>query len=114
MRRLPKVYLAGPMRGHDDHNWPAFDEAAQRLAEMGFDVVSPADLDRANGVRVDDEEMSSGMLRKCLARDIDALAGCDMIYLMPGWKTSRGAKAEVAFAKAIGMPIVEIKESQFD
>ena len=44
--RTPTIYVAGPMRGHDDYNYPAFDRQKQVLEEQGWNVVNPADLDR--------------------------------------------------------------------
>lgn len=41
--RVGRVYLAGPMTGIADYNFPAFNAAAARLRAEGFDVVNPAD-----------------------------------------------------------------------
>lgn len=41
--RVGRVYLAGPMTGIADYNFPAFNAAAARLRAVGFDVVNPAD-----------------------------------------------------------------------
>ena len=42
-----KVYLAGPMRGIANFNFPAFDFAAHKLRNQGFYVFSPAERDRS-------------------------------------------------------------------
>ena len=34
-RDLPRLYVAGPMTGLPDYNYPAFDGAAALLAERG-------------------------------------------------------------------------------
>jgi|GEM_PF-3298331 len=44
-----KVYVAGRMRGLPYYNFPAFDEARDRLAGLGLTPLSPADMDRAAG-----------------------------------------------------------------
>jgi hypothetical protein len=43
-----RVYIAGPMRGIPEFNFPAFDAAARGRA-MGLEIISPAELDRAHG-----------------------------------------------------------------
>jgi hypothetical protein len=42
------VYIAGPMRGYDKFNFPAFDAARDRFTAMKWHVISPADIDRAD------------------------------------------------------------------
>ena len=39
-----RVYLAGPMTGLPQFNFPAFDNAEKDLQARGYDVVPPADL----------------------------------------------------------------------
>ena len=40
-----RLYLAGPMSGKPQMNFPAFEKAAKSLRRRGHDVVSPAELD---------------------------------------------------------------------
>ena len=41
-----KVYIAGPMRGIDDDNFPAFYEAEETLKKQGvYEVLNPARMD---------------------------------------------------------------------
>ena len=42
--KLKRVYVAGPMRGYVDYNYPAFDSACEVLREAGYDVVSPHEI----------------------------------------------------------------------
>ncbi len=47
--KKPRVYIASKMSGIPAFNFPAFDAMRVRLTNMGFDVVSPADIDREHG-----------------------------------------------------------------
>ena len=53
-----KIYIAGPMSGYEDLNYPAFAQTAAVLRNAGHEVVSPAELnpDSGDGVRRGDAE----------------------------------------------------------
>lgn len=44
-----KLYIAGPMRGYDNYNFPAFWHAATKLRYAGHEVMSPAEIDIVKG-----------------------------------------------------------------
>jgi hypothetical protein len=104
-----KLYLAGPMTGIADYNFPAFDEAAKQLRGAGHTVFNPAENDRMNGFDATGlqghEAAEHGFdLRTALKQDLSWI--CDHaegIALLPGWEASKGARAEVALAKALGI-----------
>lgn len=107
-----KLYLAGPMTGIKDFNFPMFDSVTTELREKGYEVFNPAENDRDNGydgksAKGDPAEAESkGFdLRTALKQDLawicDHAAG---IALLPYWENSKGAKAEVALAHALGLP----------
>ncbi len=102
-----KIYIAGPMRGIPEHNYPAFDNARDELQAQGFSPVSPADLDREAGVPTDPE--ASIDIRACLRRACEALLECDAIGLLEGWEDSLGARAEASLAAAAGMAAFSIQ-----
>lgn len=60
-----KVYLAGPMRGKEDHNFPAFHFAAAKPREQGYEVFSPA--------------------RRARKRGLSRTLVCSMIFRFDGW-----------------------------
>jgi len=104
-----KIYIAGPMRGYPQFNFPAFDEAYHSLVEQGFIPISPADLDRVHEGWIDfpPEDVSPNleMAKRCIGRDVAAIMECQAIYLMKGWENSSGAKVELALAAFLGLGI---------
>ena len=107
-----KVYVAGPMRGIKDFNFPAFDEASAYLRALGATVVNPADHDRENGFdgtgMTGHEDLSAhGFdVREALKWDLEQVSDSDAVAVLEGWENSSGAKAEVALAHALGVPVV--------
>lgn len=92
-----RVYIAGPMTGHDEFNYPAFADAAARLRAAGFDVVSPHEVNPLDGT----ERTWDWYMR----RDIAELVTCDAVAVLPGWETSKGATLETHIAEALGMNV---------
>jgi hypothetical protein len=114
-----RVYVAGPMRGRPFFNFPAFDAAADMLRSEGHEVFNPADRDRdvhGNGVfdsetgDLKDIEHTGFNLREALGADLDWICReADAIALLPEWQTSKGATAEFAVARALGLEIWEME-----
>lgn len=100
---MPSIYIAGPMTGYPEFNFPAFDAARNNL-ERDWNVISPADLDRAIGFEVT-HEVTPEFLRDAMRRDINAIMDVDALYALKGWEQSKGASAEVALAKWRGIPV---------
>ena len=111
------LYLAGPMTGMPDFNYPAFNAAAKRLRAdpRVAQLVNPAerfngrtDLPHKTYIRAALQavkELYPGYwlhadhpARKRIAR---------AIALLPGWTDSPGAIAEVALAKALGYAVLD-------
>lgn len=89
------IYLSGPMTGIDDHNFPAFREAACRLRNQGYVVLSPAELGMIDG----------GLWSHYLKRDLKWLLRCEAVAVLPGWQNSKGANLEVYLARKLDMPV---------
>ena len=92
---MTRVYIAGPMTGLPDSNYPAFNVAAKQLRELGYEVENPAE----NPV----PECGSweAYMRTALAQ----LVRCDEIHFLRGWASSRGAKLERQVAQELGILI---------
>ncbi len=93
--RRNRVYLAGPMTGYAEFNFPAFNAEAARLRSAGFDVVNPADHGIVDGAGWCDY----------LRYDIAQLSRCESIHFLPGWEKSKGALLERSIAVSLGMPM---------
>lgn len=112
---MKKLYLAGPMRGYKNFNFPAFDAAAKELRHAGYEVFSPAERDRQaygdaieNNPTGDESKVSNPActIRDCLSADCEWICRhADGVAVLSGWQMSSGANAEVALAKALGLEV---------
>lgn len=102
-----KVYLAGPMRGIPKFNFPAFHRAARKLRKQGYTVFSPAEKGIEKRLpKAKDLQESMSFRRKVFALDLAWICKhAEAVALMPGWKKSKGARAEKATAEAIGLEV---------
>lgn len=101
-----KIYVAGPMSGHDDFNFPAFHSASKRLREAGHEVFSPAEADLAEWGTLE-EVRKKATYRFCLKKDLDWICdNAEGIYLLKGWENSKGVSAELALANALGLEVM--------
>ena len=104
-----RVYLAGPMRGVPKSNFAAFDFAADKLREDHI-VFSPADNDRET-----DNQGADFDIRRALRDDTRWICmHADAVALLPGWENSKGAKAELALAEALGLTIIILGKEYTD
>lgn len=109
-----KVYLAGPMRGIEEFNFPLFLRVGEQLeAQWGYEVFNPAqhDIDRGfdfSGYDGTEDLSATGFdLRQSLGDDLEFVAReADLVVVLDGWEKSKGARAEVTTALALGIPVV--------
>ena len=92
---MKRIYIAGPMSGHPDLNFPAFHAKAAELRALGFDVVNPAEINIPH----------PGTWLDAMRADLAQLVTCDGIHLLPGWERSRGATLEHHVAQALGLRV---------
>src|SRR5688572_24059122 len=89
------IYIAGPMRGYEQFNFPAFDRARDKALSLGFEkVISPADMDREDGEYLTYNKRPEEVQRIYARRDLEAIFTCTHVAMLPGWEKSIGAKAE--------------------
>lgn len=92
------IYLAGPMSGYAEHNFPAFNKAAAGLRADGHFVFNPAE-----------GSPLGASYRQCMAVDLGWMcAHADTIALLPGWQDSRGARAEMALAECLELDVMHL------
>lgn len=111
-----KIYLAGPMRGYEEFNHPAFRKAAKLLRATGHTVFCPAEHDGEAGLNVTGmtgdlgEIAEAGVsLRDLLGADLAWITGtADALVMMPGWEDSAGARAEAAVALTLSLPVWDL------
>jgi uncharacterized protein DUF4406 len=104
------------MTGLPGLNFPAFAEATARLRLAGHEVISPAEHDEEEGWVTVTRDPYGGILTvtkdgefswdEALDWDLDQMAWCDGIYLLPGWSHSRGACREYWFAQDRGLALL--------
>ena len=98
-----RIYLAGPMTGIKDFNYPVFNLAASRLREMGHEVFNPAESETSAD--------AENARRKWLAEDTEYICKhAEAVALLPGWEQSKGAIAEGALAIALGLSLMVLGE----
>ena len=92
-----KLYIAGPMTGLPNYNFPTFHAAAAHLRCMGHEVVNPAELPAP------DDPTWENYLRGALR----AMLTCEAVVLLPGWVLSNGARLERMVADRMRMPVYD-------
>jgi hypothetical protein len=120
MEGAMKIYVAGPMRGIPEFNFPAFNAAAKRLRAEGHTVFNPAERDcerhgtdiskgNASGCEKQAAQQHGFDLRVALGDDLAWICKeAEAIALLPGWENSRGATAERATAIALGLYVIPL------
>lgn len=93
--RAGRVYVAGPMTGLPDLNFPAFNAEAAILRAQGLTVINPAEHGIVKGAEWADY----------LRHDIAGLVSCERIHLLRGWEKSKGARLEFQIATELGMEV---------
>ena len=105
------LYISGPMRGIQQFNFPAFDDAEQRAAAEGWQVINPAVHDRAGGFDPTLSDLAGFDLNTAQQRDVKAIMllsadDGDAIAMLPNWENSTGARAEKALAEWRGLRVL--------
>lgn len=95
---MNRIYLAGPMSGCKDLNYPAFNAEAARLRALGHHVENPAENPEC--------ETWEAYMRLAIMQ----LITCDTLALLPNWSRSRGATIEHRLAGDLSMRVMLVAE----
>ena len=98
MGLIIKTYIAGPMAGLPDLNYPAFHDAANELRKLGFLVENPAENSYPEGTNWE-TYMKSAITR---------MLTCDAVVMLPDWNKSRGATLEHDIAQQLKIPMFNL------
>jgi len=103
-----RIYIAGPMTGYEEKNFPAFYEAEEKLLSLGWIPVNPCRNECSSSVNWED----------FMKPDLVDMIFCNAVFCLPGWEESKGAKLEVYLAEQLSIPVYksydELPELQTD
>jgi hypothetical protein len=103
-----KIYIAGPMSGYPEFNFPKF-FAAEEILKTEFIVFNPANKEQEKELDAVAFETGDAKrviekgfdFRECYLWDVSRVIESDAIYMLPGWQYSPGACGEHAVAVAM-------------
>ena len=94
---VKSVYISGGMSGYEDHNFPAFNAAAEKFRKQGLFVYNPA------------ENPIMDSWEAYLCEDLQSVCKADAVVVLPRWRESKGAKLEVFVAQNLKKPVLDLE-----
>ena len=94
------LYIAGPMTGYPDLNYPAFYEAEKLLQSFGYETLNPADN------VPEGEKTWLAFMRMSLVQ----LSKADGIAQLPDWAKSKGARLEYQIFRGLELPVQPLED----
>lgn len=95
-----RLYIAGPMTGLPDFNYPAFFKAAEELRAAGYEVENPAE----------NKPEGTASWLAYMRLSLVQISRVDGIALLDGWQSSKGASLEVHIAEALGLRLWSVRQ----
>jgi hypothetical protein len=95
-----RIYVAGPMTGVAEFNYPAFRAATALLEAAGHEVEDPST----------NENPTPGDYHGWLRAGLRQLIECEGVALLAGWEASGGARLEVNVAATLGLRVRPLLE----
>jgi hypothetical protein len=114
-----KLYIAGPMSGFPQFNYPAFNATAEAVRAMGHEAMNPAEMDdpatqedclaSEDGTFTPEGTIGGKTWGDLLAKDVKLIADeVDGIVLLDRWTMSRGARLEAFICLSCKKPVYKI------
>lgn len=107
-KRLPIIYISGPMEGKPDMNILRFTQMENVLLKMGYNPMNPFDMETDEDYQYTKHPTRQDYYRK----DIRVLTYSDEIVMLRGWQMSHGSQLERQVAFEIGLKIRYEEELQ--
>lgn len=97
------VYISGPMTGLPECNYPAFNEAAERVRRAGHEVINPA----VTGI-MDTAHLEAPTWHDFMMSAINRMRSATAILQLSGHEESAGARMEAIAAEHMGLERIEL------
>lgn len=120
MNKTKIAYISGPITGLENGNFDAFMKAQKELEKEGYIVLNPHEIgkevyEKWSKIEVRTKEQNEEMWQDYMKVCLKFLCGCDVVFLLGNWETSRGSTIELLVAKTLGIKIYYMKDfSEFD
>lgn len=94
-----KIYIAGPMTGLPEFNYPAFREAEARLMSLDYETLNPITAEAEN------DTGKPQTWQWYMRRALRLVSEAEGVALLPGWTKSKGACLERDVATRLGLDV---------
>lgn len=88
------VYISGKITGNENYK-ADFENAEKWLVENGYTPINPARL-----------EIPNLTYQQYMVLDYELIKFSDGIFMLGGWQGSKGACAELSYAKSLGKKVI--------
>jgi len=101
------IYIAGPMTGLPEMNYPAFFDAEDKLCQKGLLVNNPA------AIRKHPDDLHGDQIWQYYIRlAIPMVLASTEIAFLPGWLDSRGARLEAFIGMSLSMRTWDYRDGE--
>lgn len=99
-----RLYIAGPMTGLPEFNYPAFYKAEEQLGAAGYEIENPA----RNELK--DRPLGEPMWLSFMRMSLVQISTVDGMALLDGWASSSGATLEAHIGRGLKLPVLYLDD----